>query len=314
MRPIPKSKRNSCALSAVVLATLLLAAKTSGQPTGQWDFDGGNLSATVGAATNVVFETSTNLGSWTTVAGSTWTDGILKLIQPVKDRARFYRLHRQAGGSTPLAIKVDVDELRRMSSVITAGGGEVSVSDAFGTRYTLTLPTNAVLEPVVVRMTVVTNLSGLPFSDTKPSGILLEPEGMQFPTPGRLTVEYLRRQPGTNATSFWLSGDGHELGLLPDQIISNRVEMAVYHFSTYGVANAIVSEIQAQTQQTSPDGFGNLEQQIANELRPLRDDGRLPMPGTPPPEPIVSRIKSLLRCSSGWVRRWHRHPLKPMSL
>ena len=50
MKPIPKAKRNSCALGAVVLATLLVAANTSGQPTGQWDFNSGNLNATVGAA------------------------------------------------------------------------------------------------------------------------------------------------------------------------------------------------------------------------------------------------------------------------
>ena len=42
MKPIPKTKRNSCALNAIVLATLLVAAKTSAQPTGQWDFDSGN--------------------------------------------------------------------------------------------------------------------------------------------------------------------------------------------------------------------------------------------------------------------------------
>jgi hypothetical protein len=50
MKPIPKTKRNSCALNAIVLATLLVATKTSAQPTGQWDFDSGNLNATVGTA------------------------------------------------------------------------------------------------------------------------------------------------------------------------------------------------------------------------------------------------------------------------
>ncbi len=44
----PKIKIKSCALNAILLATLLVAAKTAAQPTGQWDFESGNLDATVG--------------------------------------------------------------------------------------------------------------------------------------------------------------------------------------------------------------------------------------------------------------------------
>src|SRR5215471_8724237 len=44
------NKISSCLLSMVVLLTVLVTAKTSAQPNGQWDFDSGNLNATVGSA------------------------------------------------------------------------------------------------------------------------------------------------------------------------------------------------------------------------------------------------------------------------
>src|SRR5215471_15456661 len=44
------TKITSYLWSIVVLLTLLVAAKTSAQPNGQWDFDSGNLNATVGSA------------------------------------------------------------------------------------------------------------------------------------------------------------------------------------------------------------------------------------------------------------------------
>jgi hypothetical protein len=44
------NKISSCLLSMLVLLTFLVAAKTSAQPNGQWDFDSGNLNATVGSA------------------------------------------------------------------------------------------------------------------------------------------------------------------------------------------------------------------------------------------------------------------------
>jgi hypothetical protein len=100
MRPIPKAKRNSCALSAVVLATLLVAAKTFGQPTGQWDFDSGNLNATVGAALTYADGSggATQLG---TSFGTTTSFGIPNINGTVANVMRFPAATNGMGYSMP---------------------------------------------------------------------------------------------------------------------------------------------------------------------------------------------------------------------
>jgi hypothetical protein len=88
MKPIAKAKRNSCALNAIVLATLLVAAKTSAQPTGQWDFDSGNLNATVGTALTYADGSGgpTQLG---TAFGTTTTFGIPNINGTVANVMQF---------------------------------------------------------------------------------------------------------------------------------------------------------------------------------------------------------------------------------
>jgi hypothetical protein len=100
MRPTAKAKRNSCALSAVVLATLLVAAKTSGQPTGQWDFDSGNLNATVGAALTYADGPGgpTQLG---TSFGTTTSFGIPNINGTVANVMRFPAATNGMGYSMP---------------------------------------------------------------------------------------------------------------------------------------------------------------------------------------------------------------------
>jgi len=70
MKSKPKTKISSSLLGAITLAALLVTAKTSAAPTGQWDFDSGNLNATVGSALTYAdspTQTGTQFGTTTTL-------------------------------------------------------------------------------------------------------------------------------------------------------------------------------------------------------------------------------------------------------
>jgi hypothetical protein len=81
-------KRRSPVLNAIVLATLLVTAKTSAQPTGQWDFDSGNLNATVGTVLTYADGSggATQLGS---SFGTTTSFGIPNINGAVANVLRF---------------------------------------------------------------------------------------------------------------------------------------------------------------------------------------------------------------------------------
>lgn len=79
MKPKPRNKFSSSLLGAMTLAALLATVKVSAAPTGQWDFDSGNLNATVGSPLNYIdtpTQTGTQFGT-TTALGIPNINGVV---------------------------------------------------------------------------------------------------------------------------------------------------------------------------------------------------------------------------------------------
>lgn len=159
-------------------------------------------------------------------------------------------------------------------------------------------------------MTLVTNLVGQPFADTNWSAVVFEPSGLELLSPAQLTIQYFYDSPPTNLASFWFSGDGADFGLVPDQLFSNRVEFAVYHFSGVGAAPMTPAEYQSQGNRRVSSRLDNLNQEIAQELKPLRDSGQLPPPGQPLPADVASRLRSYL---DGYIQNLLAYEARLMS-
>jgi hypothetical protein len=84
-----------------------------------------------------------------------------------------------------------------------------------GTRYTLTVPSNAVTEGVLVRMTLVTNITGWD-GPSAVSAVRLEPEGLRFYGAAQLEVRFPTNLPPGLQASFGANGDTSERQYAPD--------------------------------------------------------------------------------------------------
>ncbi|MFL5680489.1 MAG: hypothetical protein ACJ77B_07805 [Chloroflexota bacterium] len=115
-------------------------------------------------------------------------------------------------------------------------GGTVRATAADGTTFELALPHGAVLDDTVIRMT--------PLADVKAAGdgpvhaVKLEPEGLRFFAPGRLTITPSSAIPVENQVMFQATGAGEEVAAALVDARSEPIVLLVEHFSVAGVAYA----------------------------------------------------------------------------
>ena len=74
-----------------------------------------------------------------------------------------------------------------VSQVIGTAGGEISVTGGNGVVYTLAIPGGALLEDVLITLSPVENIEGIPFSGGFLAGVLIGPRELEFEVPALLT-------------------------------------------------------------------------------------------------------------------------------
>ncbi len=154
----------------------------------------------------------------------------------------------------PLSVSIHADASLRANAVITQAGGSLSATAPDGTRFTLTLPAGALLEPTEMMLTPVSAVDGLPFSGGLVAAVQLGPEGLTFFKAATLTIETTGADSpgGFETVGFAAHGDGHEFHLHPAEVQGARNTIGLTHFSDYGSLKATPAEIRRQKQERPP--------------------------------------------------------------
>ena len=85
------------------------------------------------------------------------------------------------------------------SASIPPGGGTLTLTDAKGNRFTLTLPSGALLNRETITMTAISSATGISGPGLI-AGVQLEPEGLALLAPAMLKIEVAAQLPAPSAT------------------------------------------------------------------------------------------------------------------
>lgn len=141
----------------------------------------------------------------------------------------------------PIDINLSLDS-QTAAAVIPVEGGELTATGSDGTRYKLTIPAGALLQPIEIRMTPVTSISGLPFSGGLGGAVQLEPSGLAFYEFVTLSIELANPIPFENQIMFGFEEDGKDLHLAIPGDDPNAIQIRLLHFSGAGVAGGSSDE------------------------------------------------------------------------
>ena len=240
-----------------------------------------------------VLEQSNDLSLWEEERGvQAPASGLVEWASAVGQEpvVRFYRARVEDPAEVPASVTAQLDVELSVQGMATQNGGGLSLLDHDGTVYTLSIPANAVVEPVLISMTIVTNLIGHPLAAADWRAVVFEPRGLEFDLPATLQVDLPEGTPMSERVSFWFASEGADFGLVPDQMSSNTVVLPVYHFCGYGSGSANGQSLAGQMRRRVADPFQRLTQKIAGEIATERRADRMPQDSSQLPVGSEARI------------------------
>ena len=145
--------------------------------------------------------------------------------------------------NTPVNVKLTFDTASVASATIGEEGGVVSTSTSDGSYFSLEIPKGALHRREKITMIPVTRVDGLPLEKGGAvASVQLEPEGLRFDKPVKLTIEPAQPVPVGEQVGFAWITHGTDTHLYPAQGDSLAMEMQLLHFSGYGFGKAPPSD------------------------------------------------------------------------
>jgi hypothetical protein len=132
-------------------------------------------------------------------------------------------------------IMSTLDSKSVAKAAIPTAGGALSLTDAKGNKFTLTIPAHALLTTTTVTMTAVTSINGLPAGGSFNAGVQIEPNGLALLQPALLTIAPASPPAGGAVIPLGWHGTGQGVYLNIVQPQSNILTLALSHFSGAGV-------------------------------------------------------------------------------
>jgi len=202
-----------------------------------------NLSGQNGSAYTV--EASTNLSNWFLISGGIATNGLLTVRHDAATNypALFYRGKGTNTSLPPLTLGLKTDTNISVSTLVSLDGGTAVLYGRDGTRFTLSLPSNSIPDARILTMTLVTNITGLPFGRGTLGTVLLEPADLSFWGAASLEITFPATTDRREVVSFFCHGDGSSFQLTPDRVSTNRVIIGITHAGTFGSSLATTQEL-----------------------------------------------------------------------
>lgn len=154
-----------------------------------------------------------------------------------------------------------------MSARVGPAGGQLTTSAADGTRFTLTVPADALIAETTLTMTPIGAIEGFPGDAGVAAGVDLRPEGLVFFEPATLS-----KKPAAagELTGFAYRGDGEGLQLYPTSEGETPVSLRLTSFSGYGLSGLTRAEIRDFPVPSEPGAAARQQMVLL-----LRGDGEL---------------------------------------
>ncbi|MEM8984639.1 MAG: hypothetical protein AAGC71_16620 [Pseudomonadota bacterium] len=133
-----------------------------------------------------------------------------------------------------------IDRTIETSAIVTADGGSLSLDDGSGTRYTLSIPPNAIADATEVTLSRLQSAELLPPGARLLAGVGLSPSGLTFQEAATLTIELAPSlRTGLPAIGLLANDDGSDFSLTTlsgaDQrsasLTDSAIEIDVPHFT-----------------------------------------------------------------------------------
>ncbi len=169
--------------------------------------------------------------------------------------------------SNPLRVQITLEDTGVFGEIIPVEGGTLQTTAADGTRFTLTLPPNALLSEELITITPVVGIEDLPLSGGLVASLHLAPEGLRLLEPAILVIE--PPEPSVSdqfqLVGFAYHGEGEEFHLYPVEATDTGFEVQLMHFSGYGAGLGTQSDIERQRAEHPPS---STEDQAYQNLDP----------------------------------------------
>ena len=133
---------------------------------------------------------------------------------------------------TPRTVTATLDTTRQATASIAPSGGSLSVTDAKGNRFTLTIPSGALLNRETITMTAISSATGLSAPGLV-AGVQLEPDGLGLYQPALLKIELASPAPAGAMPVGW-RGQAAGVYLNPPLRDPNSLTLTLTHFSGAG--------------------------------------------------------------------------------
>jgi len=168
--------------------------------------------------------------------------------------------------SDPINLGVTLDAKQRAEALIPVAGGNLSVTGADGTTYTLKIPGDALITDTTISMQPVTSLTGLPFGGEQTYAVQLMPEGLAFNNFVTLTITPPQELPVDQQIMFGYKADGKDLTLATPTVDAREIKIKLLHFSGYGVTKGLLADIEPVRRRLGGDAEARLQSAIAADL------------------------------------------------
>ena len=173
--------------------------------------------------------------------------------------------------NTPVNVRLTFDTASSASEMIGEEGGTVSATGSDGSYFSLEIPKGALHRRERITMIPVSRVDGLPLEKGGAvATVQLEPEGLRFDKPAKLTIEPANAVPEAERVGFAYVTHGTDTHLYPARGDSLAMEMHLLHFSGYGFGKAPASDPGRIHLQNAAATEAKLEAELAAVLQPAR--------------------------------------------
>lgn len=191
----------------------------------------------------------------------------------------------------PVNVTVELNETETTSAVISPNGGELTLTSADGSVYTLEVPAGALLADTEISMTTIDTLEGGPV-ESNVYGVQLEPSGLAFYEFLTLTIRPAAEIPLEGQFMFKYEGNGENLHHAIVDPNTEEIRIKLLSFSGGGVGFGTKGKVDLgkleNAQLRFDDALGKLFQQ-ARKATPAQKAA------------MVNVIENLLKTQSALV-------------
>jgi len=202
-----------------------------------------NLNGQIGLTYSI--EASPNFSNWFLVSSGIATNGLLTIRHD--DATNYPTLFYRGKGTNislpPLTVGLKRDTNFSVSTLASLDAGSCVLYTPGGARFTLNLPSNSIPDAQIITMTLVTNVTGLPFARGTFGAVILEPADLVLWSAASLEITFPTNTDRREVISFSCHDDGSSFQLTPDRVSTNRVVIGITHSGLFGSSLATTQEL-----------------------------------------------------------------------